>query len=224
MFSASDEKHNLPGRFNIVKCRTCGLIRTNPSPTQETIGFYYPDDYGPYESSIIQMDNNNSQANDIKRTIKSFTNKVFKVNSTIIPTLTPGRMLEIGCAAGSYLDYMSRKGWQVEGIEFSDKIAQKARNNGLKVYGGPLETAPAPNEPFDLIVGWMVLEHLHDPVIGLKRLYKWAKPGACLALSIPNADSVDFKVFKGKGYALQVPTHAYHYTPKSIERVLKAGG
>jgi len=224
VFSANDVMHNLPGEYNIVKCRTCELMRTNPRPTQETIGFYYPDDYGPYLDSISQMDNNDSQSSNSKRIIKKLISKVYKVNSTIIPTLTPGRMLEIGCAAGSYLEYMSSKGWLVEGIEFSDKIAQQARNNGLKVYGGPLETAPEPNEPFDLIVGWMVLEHLHNPVIGLKRLYKWAKPGAWLALSIPNADSVDFKLFKGKGYALQVPTHVHHYTPKSIERVLKAGG
>ena len=224
VFSAYDVMHNLPGKYNIVKCRTCGLMRTNPRPTQDTIGFYYPDDYGPYIDSIIQVDTNDGQSINMKRIIKKLINKVYKVNSTIIPSLTPGRMLEIGCAGGLYLDYMAKKGWQVEGIEFSEKIAKQARNSGLKVYGGPLETAPEPNEPFDLIVGWMVLEHLHNPVIGLKSLYKWAKPGAWLVLSIPNADSLDFKMFKGKGYALQVPTHVHHYTPKSIEKVLKAGG
>ena len=38
---------DLPGKFIVVKCHRCGLMRTNPRPTAESIGFYYPDDYAP---------------------------------------------------------------------------------------------------------------------------------------------------------------------------------
>jgi hypothetical protein len=41
--------HNLPGEFTVVRCRSCSLMRTNPLPIPEKIGFYYPDDYGPYK-------------------------------------------------------------------------------------------------------------------------------------------------------------------------------
>ena len=216
--------HNIPGEYNIVKCRTCGLMRTNPRPTQETIGLYYPDDYGPYLDSMVQLDNNNNERNTIKNFLRPLINRIFNVNSTPIPPLSPGRMLEVGCASGAYLDYMAKKGWLVQGIEFSEEVAQSARDLGYQVHGGALETAPQPDELFDLVVGWMVLEHLHDPVTGLKKLHKWAKPNGWLALSIPNADSLEFNLFKDKGYALQVPTHIYHYTPNSLEKVLHAGG
>jgi 2-polyprenyl-3-methyl-5-hydroxy-6-metoxy-1,4-benzoquinol methylase len=133
-------------------------------------------------------------------------------------------MLEVGCASGSYLYKMAKMGWQVQGIELNEKAAQAARKLGYCVYVGPLETAPRPEIAFDLIVGWMVLEHLHDPVAGLMKLNSWAKPDAWLVLSIPNAGSLEFRLFEDKWYALQVPTHMHHFTSQSIAKVLRAGG
>jgi len=223
IFSAHDLLHDLPGTYNVVKCCTCGLIRTNPRPTSETIGFYYPDDYGPYLGSMVQLDRGESPA-AIKRLLKPLVNRIFNFNGTILPSLAPGRMLEIGCASGSYLHQMAGNGWQVQGIEFSEKAAQSAKELGYPVHSGPLETAPQPEDAFDLIVGWMVLEHLYDPVAGLRKLRKWAKTGTWLVLSVPNAGSLEFRLLKDKWYALQVPTHLHHFTPQSLEKVLRAGG
>jgi 2-polyprenyl-3-methyl-5-hydroxy-6-metoxy-1,4-benzoquinol methylase len=133
-------------------------------------------------------------------------------------------MLEIGCASGAFLHQMAGQGWQVEGIEFSEKAAQAAAQLGYRVHAGPLETAPQPHEPFDLIVGWMVLEHLYDPIGGLQKLRKWAKPDTWLVLSVPNAGALEFRLFKDKWYALQLPTHFNHFTPETLENVLSASG
>lgn len=223
IFSAHDLLHDLPGEYSVVKCRTCGLMRTNPRPIPETIGFYYPDDYGPYLGSMVQVVKGEPPAT-IKRLLKPLVNLIFNFNGTVLPPLAPGRMLEIGCASGSYLHKMAGKGWQVQGVEFSEKAAQAAKQLGYPVHAGPLETAPQPEHSFDLIVGWMVLEHLYDPVAGLQKLRKWAKPDAWLVLSVPNAGSLEFRLFKDKWYALQVPTHMHHFTPLSLEIVLRAGG
>src|SRR5438094_653484 len=48
-----DRLHALPGNFRIVRCRTCGLMRTNPRPTLDAMESYYPEDYGPYESTKV---------------------------------------------------------------------------------------------------------------------------------------------------------------------------
>ncbi|MEI7590453.1 MAG: class I SAM-dependent methyltransferase, partial [Deltaproteobacteria bacterium] len=102
--------------------------------------------------------------------------------------------------------------------------AQAAAQLGYRVHAGPLETAPQPDEAFDLIVGWMVLEHLHDPVGCLQKIRKWAKPGAWLVLSIPNAWSLEFHLFKDKWYALHLPAHLHHFTPTTIKKILSASG
>lgn len=221
VLTGRDLLHDLPGAFTVVKCRACGLMRTTPRPTPETIGFYYPDGYGPYLGTQIRQDRSSSS---LKKLLISLVKRVFNFNTQRLPLLAPGRMLEVGCASGAFLHQMANQGWEVQGIEFSGKAAQAAIQRGYRVHVGALETAPSPDEAFDLIVGWMVLEHLHDPIRGLQKLREWAKPGAWLALSIPNAKSLEFSLFKEKWYALQLPTHLHHFTPETIRRTLEAGG
>ena len=223
ILTGRDLLHDLPGKFTIVKCCTCGLMRTNPRPTPETIGFYYPDDYGPYLGTRVQQ-TGLKRTSKIKSPLKTTVKRIFNFNTTALPPLTPGRLLEVGCASGAFMHQMAGQGWQVEGIEFSEKAGQAAAALGYTVHIGPLETAPEPGEPFNLIVGWMVVEHLHDPVAGLRKLHKWASPGAYLVLSVPNAASFEFRLFKNRWYALQLPSHLYHYTPRTISRILKRSG
>jgi len=221
VFTGHDLLHNLPGEFTVVKCATCNLMRTNPRPTPETIGFYYPDDYGPYVGT--QVDGTKSTS-AIKRLLKPLINRFFNINSQRVPQLIQGRMLELGCASGSYLDHMSNKGWDVQGIEYSEKAAKSAAELGYHVHAGPLETAPDPDRPFDLIVGWMVLEHLHDPLTCLVKLREWIKPGGYLVLSVPNVNSIDFRIFKEYCYANHLPNHLFHFTPKTLSELLKTSG
>lgn len=205
-----DLLHSLPGEFSVVKCRNCGLLRTNPRPTPDSIGFYYPDDYGPYLGTQVL---NSEAAFGVKYLLKPLVRWIFNTKSQEIPNIVPSRMLEIGCASGAFLHQMAGRGWQVEGIEFSETAAQAANRLGYKVHAGSLENAPSPESPFELIVGWMVLEHLHDPIGCLKKLHEWASPDARLVFSIPNANSLEFQLFKDKWYALQLPTHLHHFTP-----------
>lgn len=223
VLSGADILNNLPGKFIVVRCRTCGLMRTNPRLVPESISKYYPDDYGPYVGTRVASEKIKSGFK-LKKILKIIFGKIYDLKTSVIPNIKPGRMLEIGCASGSFLQYMAELGWHVQGIEFSEKAAQEAAKLGYFVHAGPLETAPDPNDAFDLIVGWMVLEHLYDPVHSLKKLREWSKPTSWLVLSVPNAGSMEFNFFKNKWYALQLPTHFHHFTPKTIENVLFAGG
>ena len=223
ILTGCDRLHDLPGEFAVVKCRTCGLLRTNPRPTAETIGFYYPDNYGPYLGTQVEQ-SSPSKVSGIKNFFRPLVRTVFNTKHDALPLLAPGRLLEVGCASGSFLHRMSSSGWQVEGIEFSEKAAQAARKLGYKVYSGSLESAPAPAQPLDLIVGWMVLEHLHDPIGCLKKLNEWASKDAWLVLSVPNAASLEFQIFKDKWYALHLPNHLHHFTHQTLAKVLEAGG
>jgi SAM-dependent methyltransferase len=119
---------------------------------------------------------------------------------------------------------MSRRGWQVEGIEFSKSVAQHAQSRGYRVRVGALESLSDPHDEYDLIVGWHVLEHLHDPVGSLKKLNAWAKPNSWLVLSLPDAGALEFRIFRDAWYALSLPTHLYHFTTGTLEKVLKLGG
>jgi len=135
-------------------------------------------------------------------------------------------MLEVGCASGSFLSQMARAGWEVSGIEFSEIAGMAARALGHHVHIGALETAPPPDpdRPYDLVVAWMVLEHLPDPVQALRRLAAWSRPGAWLAMSVPDAGSLEFRLFRSNWYALDLPRHFFHFTRRTLGDVLRAGG
>ena len=223
VFIGRDLLRDLPGEFPIVKSRSCGLLRTHRRPTPDTIGFYYPDDYVPYVGTTVQPVRPQS-ASWVKKLLRPIVRRVFKFNVITLPVIAPARMLEIGCASGAFLHHMARQGWQVQGIEFSEKAAYAAAQLDYCVHAGPLETAPQPIKRFDLVVGRMVLEHLHDTVGGLQKLREWAKPVAWLVLSVPNAASQSFRFFKGRWYDLHLPNHLYHFTPATLEKVLSASG
>ena len=209
-----DRLNGLPGEFAIVQCLSCGLIRTTPRPDPSSIGFYYPDDYGAYEGSKIK------KIKPWKKKLHSILN----LNSNTIPDLKSGHMLEVGCASGSYMNKMRESGWEVEGIEFSEYAAENARSLGFPVFTGTIESAPDPEHLYDMIVGWMVLEHLHDPIRSLEKMNKWLKPGGFLIFSVPNIETLEFKFFKNAWYALQLPCHLYHFTPNSIDEMLSKCG
>src|SRR4051812_38486661 len=54
ILEGEDRLHGLPGRFLVVRCGGCELMRTNPRPTAATISAYYPSDYGPYASNLAE--------------------------------------------------------------------------------------------------------------------------------------------------------------------------
>ncbi len=219
-----DRLQGLPGEFSVVRCRSCGLLRTDPRPTSGSIGFYYPDEYGPYEGTRVSVPGALPLRSPWRRAISTAVQSLTRSRAQEVPDLPPGRLLEVGCASGAYLDWMARRGWRVEGIEFSAAAAAQARSLGYRVHTGPVETAPAPTEPYDLVVGWMVLEHLHDPIGALRRLREWTKPGGWLVLSVPNADSWELRAFGDAWYALHLPNHLWHPGRRTVEKVLERAG
>lgn len=217
VLTGRDRIHDLPGEFAIVKCRTCGLMRTNPRPTPDTIGMYYPSEYGPYQDS-------GPSVADPSSGFKKWLIKLLGLEANIIPRGPPGRMLEIGCASGAYMEKMRGEGWLVEGIEFSDAAAQRARNKGFTVQVATVESAAAPAQLVDVVAAWMVLEHLHDPVRALRQLRAWVRPDGFLIASVPDAGSLELAVFRARWYALQLPAHLYHYSRRSLAAVLSRAG
>lgn len=221
MLTGFDRLNHLPGTYRVVQCVECGLMRTDPRPTPETMGFYYPDNYGPYRGTKVNPDKKDGGNLSFWQ---EWVKGIFRFNTTRLPSLQPKRVLEIGCASGAFLNKMSNKGWQAEGLEFSKTAALAARSLGFPVHTGSLETAPDPKHLFDLVVGWMVFEHLHDPVPALQKLHRWVEPRGWLVLSVPNAGSMEFEIFKKRWYALHLPNHLYHYTPDSLRKICEAGG
>jgi len=217
ILTGHDRLHGIPGEFTVYRCKTCGLERTTPRPTQETIKVYYPADYAPYQTQV------NSELKKSSR-IKVWLRKVLGLNVRELPPIAPGRMLEVGCSSGAYMELARSAGWHVEGIEFSDEAADVARSKGFNVQSGSLEHAKAPDQVFDVITAWMVLEHLHEPIGVLKKIREWVRPEGYLVASIPNTESLAKLLFREYCYDLHLPNHLFHFSPKTLRLLLSNAG
>ncbi len=217
MFSGPDRVHGLPGKFTFVQCSTCGWIRQNPRPVSTVLAKYYTEDYEPHIKAIEDE--------------KGFWNRwdrrygFWKRCRSVEKFVGVGRLLEIGCGTGIFLNEMRRRGWAVFGLEPNRRASEYARDRfGVDVFQGTLEEFEAPSEGFDLICLWNVLEHLPTPAKDLKRMEQMLKRGGLLVMSIPNLESLDRKLFGESWIGWELPRHLYLFPRHALQSFLEKNG
>jgi SAM-dependent methyltransferase len=215
----SDRISGVGGVFQIVRCRSCGLSRTNPRPTRESMGLYYPDDYAPYQYTKAAVLPRRRPS-----LLRNIAKRIIDFNSDHLPKTTPGYALEVGCASGAYLAHLASLGWSGEGVELNAAAAACTAERGFRVQNCAVEAMLPPLEPPSLVVAWMVLEHLHDPVGALRRFHEWSSDGAWLVASVPNFATGAAALFGREWYPLQLPCHLFHYQRHTLAALLSKGG
>jgi 2-polyprenyl-3-methyl-5-hydroxy-6-metoxy-1,4-benzoquinol methylase len=225
VLTGRDRLHDLPGEFSVVRCHSCGLMRTDPRPTAATIGFYYPEEYAPYRVPFaIPPRARNKPMIWRRRARKTLRRWLGKADPRALPISPPGRLFELGAANGKYLARAVSLGWQANGIEMSAKAIELGRQLGLDIEVGTIESASAPEEPYEVVVGWMVFEHLHQPLEIFRKLCEFVRPGGWLVFSIPDASAAEFQIFGHRWYALHLPCHLTHFTSRSVKAMLADAG
>ncbi len=136
-----------------------------------------------------------------------------------------GRVLDVGCGPGFLLREFQRRGWEARGIEMSGKAAAHARANlGLSVEVGDLAGAHFPDDHFDAVLLWHVLEHLLDPQHTLAEAQRVLKPGGVFLAGVPNFGSWEARLAREKWFHLDVPRHLNHFTVSTLKRMLESAG
>lgn len=99
---------------------------------------------------------------------------------------TPGRLLEIGCANGSFLRLMKAKGWDVTGADITSALVKKCKANELNVVQHDAQQPFPFRSKFDVIVAGEVIEHMVDADKFLKNCRDALKPGGTVIITTPN--------------------------------------
>jgi 2-polyprenyl-3-methyl-5-hydroxy-6-metoxy-1,4-benzoquinol methylase len=238
---AADRLSGKPGRFRLVRCRRCGLTYLSPRPTPRALLDWYFEGYEPHQPAPAFRP---TRQGPIRRWIKSRAVRWYarglgfdpgEVRATLdriddfppyftfgfVPTRRGGRVLDVGCGTGFGLDAARRLGWEAHGVEPAAAAAEIARATlGSAVVTGTLEDARYPDEHFDVVTMFHVLEHLPDPVGTLREVARVLRPDGLALLAVPNHRSLLAFAFRSYWFPWEVPRHLYHFSPTSLAALL----
>ena len=142
------------------------------------------------------------------------------------PARRTGRLLEIGCGQGLFLEHARLRGWTVQGVEILAPVAALARERGLDVVNGTLEEACLPPHAFDAVAMREVIEHVVDPVTLLAEAHRVLRPGGVVAIATGNARSWAARL-RGRRWAYYRfggHMHIRFFSPRSATALARAAG
>jgi SAM-dependent methyltransferase len=206
--------------FRVVWCCDCGLTYVTPRLRPDLLPLVYDETYWTSPSA-------KDRGYTDYRAAAPLYLKTFEKRYALIDRIaaSPGRALDVGCAAGYFMKVLSDHGWQVEGVELSATIAQHARDEyGLSVHVGELATAQFENESFDLVTMWDVVEHVPDPLGLVRRAAELLKPKGAIVIETQNIDSLASRLLRSRWHHFKHMEHLYHFNPATISRLLKTAG
>jgi SAM-dependent methyltransferase len=145
--------------------------------------------------------------------------------AALIPFVGSGRLLDVGCGVGQDLGVFKDAGWQLTGVELSGHAAAVARRRlGCEVLVGRFEDARLGEQQFDVVRFAHSLEHLASPRAALEKAYRLLRPGGLLWIEVPNAASVDRRIFGIYWCGWRLPRHLYHFTPSTLTHLVRECG
>ena len=203
--------------FEIMVCEDCGLLYTTPKPSDEKLGDYYKSD--EYYS---HQENKKGFIPRVYEAVKSVNLK----HKIAIATQgkEPGRLLDIGCGVGDFLHFAEQNGWQCTGAEPSDDASSIAKKRIKAEIMLPKDLEKLPDESFDVITMWHVLEHVSDLQWQVNQLNRLLKKGGRLVIALPNFRSYDAQYYKDKWAAYDVPRHLNHFSQDPIAKIFNING
>jgi SAM-dependent methyltransferase len=188
----------------ILRCETCNLQFTDPIPTAEFL------------DSLYAQTRWNNKDIDVSATLPASQIRFIQQNvGSYLPSY--GKVLDVGCSAGSLLKLFRHAGWNVVGLEPNEEAASHARDKfQLNVQTGTLSTVTFQAQEFDLICLSHVLEHLEDPLFNLQVIRQILKKDGFLFVEVPNEGQG--KCYGTTGY------HLFFLTPQTLSMLLHKAG
>lgn len=195
--------------YRIVVCEQCSLARTEPPPGEID-----------YSERDFHSENNVSSSDVLPREWEACLQMQVELLVRHVPI--GARVLEIGCGTGLLLRRLQDAGYKTTGVEVSKTASEKARETGLRVLTGSFPT-PEDIGTFDAVVISHVVEHVSDFVEFLRSAVEHT---ACnfLLLIQTNHEGLAPRWLGSKWYAWVPSQHYWHFTPRSLAKLLRGMG
>jgi SAM-dependent methyltransferase len=196
-----------------VACADCGLMRTDPMPTDEELARYYASSY--------RFDYQLAGSKPPKfHLIRSARDAEMRAKALEHYLVAGAKVLDFGCGTGEFLKLAKIRGCVVTGIEPGEDYAKFARAaHGLDVINSPWQEVDLPAGEMDVISCNQVLEHLRDPMAAIAAINRWLKPGGVFYASVPDMRPSNKPSFERFHFA-----HVYGFIPATFDIALHLNG
>ncbi len=180
--------------YHLVECR-CGMAFVNPAPVDECTGLLYPADY---------MKGKHLWDSRYDRMVK------------MLPHRPGGRLLDVGCGQGNFLLRASQDGWNVGGVD----LLSWEPLHGVPIRVEDFPSADLPENSYDAITAWAVLEHVPRPSSFFEKVSRLLKPDGQFIFLVPNFKAPGMK----RSCTQDIPRHLWLFSPKAVRSYLAKFG
>jgi SAM-dependent methyltransferase len=196
---------------DILRCDECGIGRTDVAAfdpasyyTAEYFAGGHADGYADYRGA------------------EAVLRREFAGVVDFIHRYRPGgRLLDVGCAYGFFLQEATRF-YEVAGIELAEDAVAHCKANGLRVLGGVADEDNLGRlGMFDVIVLLDVIEHVPDPHETLSLCVRHLQPGGILLLTTGDFGSLSARLTKANWRLMTPPQHLWFFTQASMQRLAR---
>ena len=201
----------------IHSCKRCRLEFLFPQPAEETLASIYSDEYF--------LGSRDEQSLARQELLKRATARLYlDALAPFVPQQRP-RLLEIGCGSGDFLIEARFRGFDVEGLEYSEHAVNNAnaRLGVVAVRTGSPEEKCLPDGAYDIIAAFDVVEHLRNPRRSIEYLHAALRPGGRIAIVTPSIDSWSRHLL-GRHWMEYKTEHLTYFGRKSLGQLLEAAG
>ncbi len=232
LFLAKDRMFELSGEFSVERCSSCLTISIFPMLTMSELKkFYPPQKYYAYDVSsgksfFFLLRSYLIRQHDRPNLIATLLHVVVP-RVPAIPYKKPGgKILDVGCGTGETLVLLKQLDWETYGIDIDPKAVDIAKKRGVDHVrvGFYQDIADYPDNFFDVVRLYHVIEHLDDPMRCVRLIREKLKKGGQLIIGTPNANSFVAKIFGTYWYNLDIPRHLVLFSPRTLTRAVKNSG
>lgn len=204
--------------FDIVQCKDCDFVFVNPRIKNSDL-------YKIYSENYFTNTGEGYGYQDYELTSHLRLKTFQKWIDGIEPYLAKdkGPVLDIGCAAGHFLELMREKGWDVEAIELDKKMIEKVKAKNIKVFERPFEEFNS-GKKYKLITMFDVLEHIPDLKTTFKKLHELLDDDGIIALITPDFSSTQRKLFGKKWFQYKPQEHIQYFSPGTLAKAIEPYG
>lgn len=206
-------------RFDIWECSNCTLRFTYPVPDEKAILPYYQSD-----AYISHSDSGKGLINKLYKGARNYTLKWKLQLVKHKSRLQTGRLLDIGAGTGAFVNTMAEAGWNGVGLEPDAGARKLAKKNYGITLQSPENLFALPEQSFDVITMWHVLEHVHRLHEYMEQIKKLLKSGGVALIAVPNYTSKDAQHYGEFWAAYDVPRHLYHFSPQAMRKLVELHG